>query len=100
MTKWNQIAQTLFRTKAIKKEIERQEKELEKTLRELSSNTTAASEYFVYKKELMNGAIDYKAIVEYLAPKIDLEPYRKKSITRWNLIQIKEMHEEKTATNY
>lgn len=83
---WSATAQALNSVKQERKKMIEKEKQLEKTLRQLSGYETAHDEEFVYKKEVIKGLPDYQAIVKTFG--VDVEQFRKEERDRWILIQI------------
>lgn len=82
---WEGVSKKLFELKQTKKDVVKQEKELEVMLRELSMGENSMKGHFMYTHTLTKGTIDYKAIPEL--SEVDLEKYRKPS-SRWSLKRI------------
>ena len=79
---WSKTAQKLSEVRASLRTLNLVEAELKEQLLELSEGVNSFDENgFIYKSSERPGTIDYKTAQKEL--NIDLEPYRKESITAW-----------------
>ena len=80
---WIEIAKVLFKLKQKRKEIEKEENEVEKILKELSENQSSMGGQFVYSYSLRKGSIDIEKATKEL--NLNLEPYRRPGSKVWKL---------------
>lgn len=80
---WIDAARGLAHWKAIRQEAERNEKQFEGLLKQLSKGACSKGGGFVYDYSIRKGTIDYTAIPELNG--VDLEQYRKESVEVWKL---------------
>lgn len=82
---WLKTAHNLYEVQLLRKNLETQERELIKKLKDLSHNQTTAHGDFVFVVTTRKGNVDYNAIPELA--KVNLEKYRKADVATWRLIK-------------
>jgi len=83
---WSTTATSLYHIKEQLKTLKAQESQIANRLRDLSGNTTAHNESFVYKKEMRKGLPDYEKMINIF--KIDRELFRKPDGEFWTIIKL------------
>lgn len=82
-TQWVTIAREFWLCKQTKRDLEVEEKALEKKLKDLSEGVSSRAEGYRYAVGTVRGSVDYKAIPELA--NVDFDQYRKPCSMRWSL---------------
>lgn len=80
---WIDTAKRLYKIQKEIKQLEVDEKLIMEQLKNLSNNSSARGDIFLFMKTMRKGSVNYKDIPQLNG--VDLEKYRGKSVESWKL---------------